>query len=220
MEALIIIVGIVLTLTLTLTLARFNRQMIARMPDNAAAEGVTGSSKTRWMNRAGFWLALLGAVTTAPLVVAMTFFTDDTGWGWAVWPGIAGCLAIMLAAGLVVPIFIGQCVRHRIRLQRLGKHFYRQSVKPAVQRYGLKASLLLAGLLLLAPLVPYVLELVKIIAYVAGLVIAGRLGLLDNLNSNYNVYGSHYFSYDECDSYPGDEEDKARYQEEVDLGFH
>ena len=131
------------------------------------------------MSRSGRILAgVAGRRHDCAIVRRPDILYQYTGWGWAVWPGIAGCLAIMLAAGLVVPVFIGQCVRHRIRLQRLGKHFYRQSVKPAVRRYGLKTSLLLAGLLLLAPLVPYVLELVKIIAYVAGLVIAGRLGLL------------------------------------------
>lgn len=184
MEALIIIVGIVLTLTLTLALTRFNRQMIARMPDNAADKTLTGSSKAKWMNRLGFWLAVSGAIVSAPMVLALTFFTHDTGWGWAIWPGIAGCLAIMLAAALTVPVFIGQCVRHRIRLQRLGKHIYHQTVKPVVRQYGLKVALLLAGLLLLSPLVPYLLELVKIMAYVAGLVIAGRLGLLKYSHEN------------------------------------
>ncbi len=85
---------------------------------------------------------------------------------------------IVLAADLVLPVLVRQCARHHLMIKKMAANLIQHRLKPFIQRYGVKTGLTVLAALLLSPLIPYILELVKFIIYAAGLFLAGRLGLL------------------------------------------
>jgi hypothetical protein len=195
MEEFILISAIILTLIALVTLMRCN-QLLAALPVEAGTAVPAGLSKllsaAAWMNRAGRWLVKTGGIATLPLVVALIFFPEGSA-SWVAYLGVVGLLALGLAACLIIPALVGQSVVHKVSVLRFARRLFQHRVKPVLQRYGLKAALLLAGLVLLAPLLPYVLEVLKFTAYIAGLWLAGRLGWLDNIDEDER--GPHLTKY-------------------------
>jgi hypothetical protein len=193
MEEFILISAIILTLIALVTLMRCNQLLLA-LPVEAGSAVPVGLSKllsaAAWMNRAGRWLVMTGGIATLPLVMALIFFPEVSG-SWAlafIYLGAAGLLALCLAACLIIPALIGQSMVHKVSVMRFARGLFQHRVKPLLQKYGLKAVLLASGLVLLAPLLPYVLEVLKFIVYIAGFWLVGRLGWLETGNKDHKSF--------------------------------
>jgi len=179
MESLLIIGSTVLVLSLDLYLVRINRQFFALpVQDEAGSHPNPGWTKT--VNRIAWWLAVAGAVLSAPLLLLLAINPIGDRWNWSLVPGLSGMVLIVLAAGLVLAVFANQCVKHRLTLKTAAASIYRNRIKPGIQRYGVKVSLAIVAAWLLSPLIPYLLELVKVTGYIAGIWLAGRLGWLSS----------------------------------------
>jgi hypothetical protein len=182
MEALFIIGGTVLLLSLGLYLTRVNDYFFTLSQDTVQPKVAT----IDWMvsaNHLAWWLALFGVILSAPLLILLAIDPSSDGWTWSFAPGLLGMVLIGVTAGLSIVVFIQQCIRHHLAIKKVLANLYQHRLKPAVQRYGAKVGLAIVAALLLSPLIPYLLELIKVTSYAAGLWLAGRLGLSD---SNYN----------------------------------
>ncbi len=179
MESLLIIVSTVLLLSFDLHLVKTNRQLFA-LPVSGESGLSPNPGWVSLLNQSAWWSALAGAVLSAPLLILLAFNPTSDRWNWSLAPGLIGIVLIVLAAGLVLPVLVQQCARHHLMIKKMAANLIQHRLKPFIQRYGVKAGLTVLAALLLSPLIPYLLELVKFIIYAAGLFLAGRLGIFDH----------------------------------------
>jgi len=200
MEPIIFVVIVTLTVILLLALNNIIQKLNA-MPLPGKQNETDLTRAAPWINRVGYWLTVFSAVALFPLSLSLLFF-PKTGGQWLVWPGVAGILALILAVFFIVAVLTKQCFVHRVNLLRLGQYFYRQTVNPAIRQYGIKTTLILAATLVLVPLVPYILELLTVIAYVVGILVAWRLGWVDAEEEDiHNYFEEMYQCIDDTISY-------------------
>ena len=189
MESLLIVVGIVLTLIIDFAMVRVNRFLLVQ---NIPGCQQPPSALARGSNRIGWYCAWAGAVLMTPMLLALTFAPEGESWNWTLYPGIAGLLLLIAATLTTLPVLIGQCVRCHVGIQKALFAVIKFKMLPVLTKHGLKILAGLAVLLLMMALMPLVLEIVKYMAYIFGLGVAARLGLLDNNEDEETQYFGWY----------------------------
>ena len=176
METFLLISAIVVTLTLLIAIHRLNNKLARFMPTEAKA--YTSGHVIHFVNVAGKWLTFIGGFATFPLVMALIFVPEASA-DWISTLGVFGCLTLILAALLLIPACIGQCLNRRISIKRIVLNSYHVIAKKALKLTGYKTIGLIVGTTLLAMFIPFIADLLAFSVYVAGFLSAGRLGLLD-----------------------------------------
>ena len=202
METFLLITAIVVTLTLLIAIHRLNNKLARFMPteDKAYSNGHV----IHFLNIAGKWLTLIGGIATFPLVMAL-IFAPETSSDWISTLGVLGCLALFVAALLLIPACIGQCLSRKVSIKRIVIGFYHVLARKALKLAGYKTIGWIAGIILLALFVPFVADLLAFLVYIAGFVVAGRLGLLDINGDVENGGGFYNISDEEYDWWADDE---------------
>ena len=176
METFLLISVIVVTLTLLIAIHRLNNKIARLMPTEA--EAYHNGPAIHFLNIAGKWLTLIGGIATFPLVMAL-IFAPEANADLISTLGVIGCLALFVAALLLIPACIGQCLNRKVSMKRIVIGFYHVIAKKALKLAGYKSIGLIAGISLLALFVPFIADLLVLLVYVAGFLSAGRLGLFD-----------------------------------------
>ena len=175
METFLLISAIVVTLSALIVIYRLNNILARPLPTGTT---ISGGQAVHLMNIAGTWLTVTGGVATFPLIM-MLIFTPSSGSEWVATLGVMGCLALLTAALLLIPVCIGQCLKRKVSVKRIALSAYHYIVKKGLKLTVYKTIGLIAGAVLLAMFLPYIADLLTLVAYAAGLLVAGRIGWLD-----------------------------------------
>lgn len=111
-------------------------------------------------------------------------FDADHSVKWRVNLGVAGCLAMVVAASLLIPTLIGFGLTRRIQFKLLIGAIRRVVLNHARQMIGNKAALCwFAGTLLitLIPFAPFIGHLASAVVYVIGFILVARIGWVDEI---------------------------------------
>jgi len=189
METFLLISAIVVTLTLLIAIHRLNNKLARLMPTET--EAYPNGHAIHFLNIAGKWLTLIGGIATFPLVMAL-IFAPETSSVWISTLGVLGCLALFVAALLLIPACIGQCLSRKVSMRRIVIGFYHFIAKKALKLAGYKSIGLIAGISLLALFVPFIANLLAFLVYIVGFVVVARLGLLTHFNNEDDENGSFY----------------------------
>jgi len=179
METFLLITAIVVTLTLLIAIHRLNNKL-ARFV-TTEAEAYPNGPAIHFLNIAGKWLTLIGGIATFPLVMALIFAPEASA-DWISTLGVIGCLALFVAALLLIPACIGQCLSRKVSIKRIVIGSYHVIVKKVLKLAGYKSIGLIAVISLLALFVPFIADLLTFIVYVLGALAATKLGLLNNID--------------------------------------
>jgi len=179
METFLLISAIVVTLTLLIAIYRLNNNLARFMPTEGKA--YKNGHAIHFVNIAGKWLTLAGGIATFPLVMALIFAPESSA-DWISTLGVIGCLALFVAALLVIPACIGQCLSRKVNIKRIVIGSYHVIVKKALKLAGYKTIGLIAVISLLALFVPFIADLLTFTVYLTCFALAARLGLLDDLD--------------------------------------
>jgi len=180
METFLLISGIVVTITLLVAIYRLNNKLARFMPteDKAYPSG----KAIHFVDVTGKWLTFIGGITTLPLVMALIFMPEANA-DWVSTLGVIGCLALFVAALLLIPACIGQCLSCKVSLKRIVIGSYHVMTKKTLALAGYKTIGLIVGIILLALFIPIIADLLVFSVYVFGALAATKLGLLDDLNN-------------------------------------
>ncbi|MFK5950161.1 MAG: hypothetical protein QM500_15460 [Methylococcales bacterium] len=178
METFLLISAIIVTLTLLIAIHRLNNKLARFMPTEVKT--YTSGHTIHFVNVAGKWLTFTGGIATFPLVMALIFMPEASA-DWISTLGVFGCLALILAALLLIPACIGQCLSRKVSVKRIVISFYHVIAKKVLKLAGYKTIGLVVGATLLALFVPFIANLLAFIVYVFGALAATKLGLLDSL---------------------------------------
>lgn len=198
MTTFLLVTGILLTFSLLMAVYRCNTAL-ANMEVAVNTSFITDKALPG-LNRGGKWLTLFGGAATFPLVIGLIFFSEYSVRG-IVYLGIAGCLALVGAAMLLIPAFLGTCLTRHIQVKRLLNGIFRSMLKRATARVRIKSFWLWSSGALLVFLfltVPIIEQLVSGIIYVIGFIVAARLGLFEHLGrdeDDYYHYGLTSYNY-------------------------
>ena len=107
METFLLISAIVVTLTLLVAVHRMNNKLARFMLTKGKA--YPSGHAIHFVNTAGKWLTFIGGITTFPLVMTLIFMSEASA-DWISTLGVLGCLALIVAALLLIPACIGQCL--------------------------------------------------------------------------------------------------------------
>ena len=190
METFLLISAIVVTLTLLIAIHRLNNKLARFMPTENKA--YTSGHAIHFVNITGKWLTFIGGITTFPLVMALIFM-PETSADWISTMGVFGCLALFVAALLLIPDCIGLCLSRKVSIKRIVISSYHVIAKKVLKLAGYTTIGLIAGIILLALFVPFIAEFLALTVYVIGFLAAGRLGLLGNNSVNDNSFDNDYF---------------------------
>ncbi len=179
LETFLLISAIVVALTLLIAIHRLNSKLTRFMPTEDKA--YTSGHAIHFVNVTGKWLTFIGGITTFPLVMALIFVPEASA-DWVSTLGILGCLALFIAALLLILACIGQCLNHKVSIKHIVISSYHFIAKKALKLTRYKTIGLIVGTTLLAMFQPFFADLLTFIVYLAGIVMAVRLGLLDNFN--------------------------------------
>jgi len=202
METFLLISTIVVTLTLLIAIHRLNNNLAHLM--TTEVEAYPNGHAIHFVNIAGKWLTLIGGIATFPLVMALIFAPEASA-DWISSLGVIGCLALFVAALLLIPACIGQCLSRKVSMRRIVIGFYHFIAKKALKLAGYKTIGLIVGIILLAMILPFVANLLTFIVYLVGFLVAARLGLLDdaddeNFDSGAPTGGVYNYATGEVDS--------------------
>jgi len=179
METFLLISAIVVTLALLVAIHRLNNTLAHLMTPEV--EAYPNGHAIHFVNIAGKWLTLIGGIATFPLVMALIFASEANA-DWISTLGVIGCLALFVAALLLIPACIGQCLSRKVSIKRIVISSYHVIAKKALKLARYKTIGLIVGMILLALFVPFIADLLTFIVYLTGFVLAARLGLLDDLD--------------------------------------
>lgn len=202
METFLLISVIVVALTLLIAIHRLNNKLARFMPteDKAYPNG----HAIHFLNITGKWLIFIGGIATFPLVMAL-IFAPEVNADWISKLGVLGCLTLFVAALLLVPACIGQCLSYKVSIKRIVIGSYHALTTKALKLAGYKTIGLITGIILLALFVPFIADLLAFLVYIIGFVVAGRLGLLDISGDVENGGGFYNISDEEYDWWADDE---------------
>lgn len=190
METFLLISAIVVTLTLLIAIHRLNNKLARFVPTEDKA--YPNVHAVHFVNVVGKWLTFIGGIATFPLVMAL-FFVPEANADWISTLAVMGCLALFVAALLLIPACIGQCLSRQVSLKRIVISSYHGIAKKAIGLAGYKTIGLIVGTILLTLFVPFIADLLAFLVYVVGFLAAGRLGLLGNNSVNDNSFDNDYF---------------------------
>ncbi len=179
METFLLISAIVVTLTLLIAIHRLNNNLARFKPTEDKA--YPSANAIHFVNVTGKWLTLTGGVATFPLVIALIFMPEANA-DWVSTLGVLGCLALFIAALLLIPACIGQCLSRKVSLKRIVISSYHAIAKKTLGVAGYKTIGLIVGSILLALFVPFIADLLVFLVYIFGALAATKLGLLDDLD--------------------------------------
>lgn len=179
METFLFILAIVLPLCLLIAVFRLNTVLSNIQLDTGAS--CLNDKALLLLNNGGKWLTLFGCAATLPLVMGLIFDADNSV-KWIVNLGVVGCLAMIGAASLLIPALIGFGISRHIQVKLLVSAIGRVLLKNVRQLIRNKVVLWwFAGILLTLLFFPSVKNGLIGIVYIIGIIVAGRLGLLDNV---------------------------------------
>ena len=213
---------IVASFSLLALLYRLNRQL-ASWP--VVKNTFLPDKILRMINTGGKWLTLTGGVATLPSVLILLFFpAADQVLGlpvkFIILLGMAGMLAFVMAALLLIPACLDCCLARPFQAKRLFVGAYRFVLRKSINLVSRKAFWLwLAGTAVVIAFLPFFIELFTFITYAIALLGAGRLGLLGGIYDQ-QANSSFLGWEDESETYDYEDDEKEKYQQEVDLGFH
>ena len=190
METFLLISAIVVTLTLLIAIHRLNNKLARFMPTEA--EAYPNGHAIHFVNIAGKWLTFIGGIATFPLVMALIFAPEASA-DWISTLGVLGCLVLFVAALLLIPACIGQCLSRKVSIKRIVISSSRVIAKKALKLAGYKTIGLIVGIILLALFVPFIANLLVFLVYIVGFLAAGKMGLLKNNSVNSNSFDNDYF---------------------------
>ncbi|WP_148261973.1 hypothetical protein [Methylomonas methanica] len=151
-----------------------------------------------WLNSAGKWLTLFGGVATFPLVMG-SILDSDHSIKWIVNLGVAGCLAMIVAASLLILSLLGLGITRHIQFKLLVITIRRVVLKHAGQLIRDKATLwwlvgtLLATLILFTPFIEH---LANAVFYTFGFILVARIGLTDRIKQDFETkWGGSAYNY-------------------------
>jgi hypothetical protein len=203
METFLLIGAIVVTLSALVAIYRLNNNLARILPTEM--DTVIGGKTVHLLNVTGKWLTVAGGVATFPLVMAL-IFTPESSANWVTTLGVLGCLALLIAALLIIPTCIGQCLARKVSLKRVALTAYHYTLKKGRILAGYKTLGLIVGVVVLATFIPFMADLLTFIVYAAVLLAAGRLGLLnghDGRKRNYFGNTDHMKEGADYDFYSG-----------------
>jgi len=192
METFLLISAIVVTLTLLIAIHRLNNKLARFMPTEA--EAYPNGHAIHFVNIAGKWLTFIGGIATFPLVMALIFAPEASA-DWISTLGVLGCLVLFVAALLLIPACIGQCLSRKVSIKRIVISSYHVIVKKALKLAGYKSIGLIAGISLLALFVPFIADLLAFLVYIVGFVVAARLGILNDQENDESLTFSKFYNY-------------------------
>lgn len=179
METFLFILAIVLPLCLLIAVFRLNTLLSNIQWDTDAP--FLNDKALLLLNNGGKWLTLLAGVTTFPLVMGLIFDADNSV-RWIVNLGVTGCLAMVAAAILLLPALLGFGISRHIQVKLLVNAIGRVLLKNVRQLIRNKVVLWwFAGILLTLLFFPSIKDVLIGIVYIIWIIVAGRLGLLDNV---------------------------------------
>ena len=165
-------------------LYRFNARFSQLQTENTAP--LLNDNALHFMNATGKWLTSAGAIATLPLVLVLLFApeTSSSDAPWVTPTGMLGLGALAIAALILAITFIGEWLTHPSGVKHIIHHYYQFTIKRWFDLYGLKALGWFVGTVVVAVLMPFIADLLIAIGYVAFFFVAGRLGMLDDINDN------------------------------------
>lgn len=181
METFLLISAIMVTLTLLIAIHRLNNKLARFKPTEDKA--YPNVHAVHFVNIVGKWLTLIGGIATFPLVMALIFAPEASA-DWISTLGVLGCLALFVAALLLIPACIDQCLSRKVSIKRIVISFYHVLARKALKLAGYKTIGWIAVIILLALFVPFIADLLAFLVYIVGFLVAGRMGLLENTQGN------------------------------------
>lgn len=181
METFLFILAIVLPLCLLIAVFRLNTVLINIQRDTDAS--FLNDKALLLLNNGGKWLTLFGGAATLPLVMGFIFDADNSI-KWIVNLSVAGCLAMIGAASLLIPALLGFGISRHIQVKLLVNAIGRVLLKNVGQLIRNKVALgwfagtSLIALILFAPIFQH---LVNGIVYLIGFILVTRIGLVDEI---------------------------------------
>jgi len=192
METFLLISAIVVTLTLLIVIHRLNINLARFM--TTEGEAYPNGHAIHFVNVAGKWLTFIGGIATFPLVMALIFVPKASA-DWVSTLGVIGCLALFVAALLLIPACIGQCLSRKVSLKRIVMSSYHVLAKKYFKLAGYKTIGLIVGSILLALFVPFIADLLAFLVYIVGFVVAARLGILNDQENDESLTFSKFYNY-------------------------
>lgn len=211
METFLLISAIVVTLALLIAIHHLNNKLARFLPTEDKA--YPNRHAVHFVNITGKWLIFIGGIATFPLVMAL-IFAPEVNADWISTLGVLGCLTLFVAALLLIPACIGQCLSRKVSIKRIVIGFYHFIAKKALKLAGYKTIGLIIGIILLALFVPFIADLLAFLVYIVGFLVAGRLGFLNEAPENFlhkeidyvqeGIDYDFYFGTNEYNSFPDD----------------
>ncbi|MCD2452825.1 hypothetical protein GO003_020790 [Methylicorpusculum oleiharenae] len=194
MESFLLIIAIVSSLCLLIAVYRLNT-VLSKIQHNTGTSFLMDKTLVG-LNLTGKWLTLFGAVATFPMSIGLIFFAECSV-KWVVYFGVAGCLAIMAAAMLLMPALLGFGLTRPIQVKMMVNRLIRVILNQAKQLIRNKPIFWwVAGLLLAVLFFPQLEEWISGAVYVIGIFLAGRLGLLDEIDHDFEAkWGGSAYNY-------------------------
>jgi len=182
METFLFVLAIVLPLCLLTAIYRLNT-VLSNLQGNCDASFFTDKALF-WLNCAGKWLTLSGCVATFPLVMGLIFDADHSV-KWIVNLGVAGCLAMIVAASLLILSLLGLGITRHIQFKLLIGAIQRVLLKHARPLIRNKVAILCAGILLIALMLfaPIIEQLASGFIYLIGFILVTRIGWADEITN-------------------------------------
>ena len=181
MEVFLLILPIMIGVSVSTALYRFNARFFQLQIEKTAT--LLNDNTLHLMNAAGKWLTAAGVIATLPLVLVLLFApeTSSSDAPWVTPTGMLGLGTLVIAAIVLAITFIGEWLTHPSGVKHIIHHYYQFTIKRWFGLYGLKALGWFVGTVVVAFLMPFIADLLIAIGYVAFFFVAGRLGMLDNL---------------------------------------
>ncbi|MDO8824969.1 hypothetical protein [Methylophaga sp.] len=197
MESFLLIIAIASSLCLLIAVYRLNT-VLSKIQHNTGTSFLMDKTLVG-LNLTGKWLTLFGAVATFPMSIGLIFFADSSV-KWVVYLGVAGCLAIMAAAMLLMPALLGFIITRPIQVKMMVNRLIRVILHQAKQLIRNKPFFWWVASLLLAVLsFPQLEEWISGAVYVIEIFLAGRLGLLDEIDHDFEAkWGGSAYNYATC----------------------
>lgn len=181
METFLLIIAIVSSLCLLIAVYRLNSVLGKIQRDTDTSFFIDKALVC--VNLGGKWLTLLGGLTTFPLIIGLIFFSE-TSVKWIVHLGVAGCLALIGAAILLLPALLGFGLTRPIQVNMMVNgivHVILNNAKQLISNNPVCwwiAGILLLLLILFAPIIE---QLISGIVYAIGFCLAAKIGLMDKV---------------------------------------
>lgn len=195
METFLFVLAIVLPLCLLTAIYRLNT-VLSNLQRNSDASFFNDKALF-WLNCAGKWLILAGCVATFPLVMGLIFDADNSV-KWIVNLGIAGCLAMIVAASLLILSLLGLGLTRCIHFKLLIGAIHRVLLKQARPLIRNKVAFWCAGTLLATFILftPFIENLASAVFYVFGFILVARIGLTDRIEQDFEAkWGGSAYNY-------------------------